>query len=77
MSNMSYCRYRNTLLDLEDCQNVMFDEEDIKNLSLEEERARQQLINLCHEISQDTEDGFDEMLRVSYQRTAAKIEKRN
>ena len=74
MSNMSYCRFRNTLLDLADCQNVMFEEEDIKDLSPEEDRARQQLINLCHEISQVSEDEFDEMLEVIYQKAAVKAE---
>lgn len=60
MANMSYCRFQNTLQDLRNCQAVMFEEDD---LSLEEERARRQLIELCHDIVQDTEDAYEEILR--------------
>ena len=38
MSNMSYCRFRNTLSDLGDCQDALFEE--LFDLSPEEERAR-------------------------------------
>lgn len=48
MSNMSYCRFQNTLNDLRDCQEHMEDE-----LEGEEERARQQLIKVCQEIAGD------------------------
>lgn len=72
MSNMSYCRFRNTLQDLLDCQAVMFEDSD--DLSPEEERARLQLIKLCHELAQDTEDEYEEVLEVARQRTAAQKE---
>ena len=52
MSNMSYCRFRNTLNDLQDCYNNM--EED--DLSIEEKQARQQLIQLCRNIVEEYED---------------------
>lgn len=72
MSNMSYCRFQNTLLDLRDCHEVMFEEDE---LSLEEVRARRQLIELCHDIAQDAEDEYEEMLEVARQRTAKRLGK--
>jgi hypothetical protein len=62
MSNMSYCRFRNTLLDLQDCQENLFDEygNTPSDLSKDEERARKQLIELCKEIAQDIENNGDE-----------------
>ena len=50
MSNMSYCRYRNTLEDLQDCQNYM---EDTEELDWEEARARKWLIKMCVAIAED------------------------
>lgn len=52
MSNMSYCRFRNTLEDLRDCHAHMND----KSLSDEEYKARKQLIELCEEITTEQED---------------------
>lgn len=46
MSNMSYCRFRNTLIDLEDCYDNIND-----NLEGDEEEARKQLIELCCDIA--------------------------
>jgi hypothetical protein len=55
MTNMSYCRFENTLKDLKDCYENM---EGI--LSDSETRARRQLIDLCGDIvdqySSDNED---------------------
>lgn len=40
MANMSYCRFRNTLLDLEDCfNNIMYKAENI-----DDERARMRML---------------------------------
>jgi len=57
MSNMSYCRFRNTLHDLQDCldnivPNMPPDEDDgcQEELSPEEAEARTQLIELCGQI---------------------------
>jgi hypothetical protein len=44
-SNMSYCRFQNTLRDLRDCYYNMND-----NLSGDEDEARQGLIELCEQI---------------------------
>jgi len=43
MSNMSYCRFRNTLADLRDCYDNL--DEDVR--SDEESGARRRLIELC------------------------------
>jgi hypothetical protein len=51
MSNMAYCRFRNTLNDLYDC----FDQMD-EDLSEEESEARKKLINLCKRIADDADD---------------------
>jgi hypothetical protein len=52
MSNLSYCRFRNTSIDLEECQKAL-EEEDLKILSKEERRAARQLILICTEIATD------------------------
>ena len=46
MSNMSYCRFQNTLSDLRDCYEHIEDDD----LSKEEDRARKNLVNLCRDI---------------------------
>lgn len=51
MSNMSYCRFRNTLEDLRDCREHMND----KDLLDDEARARKHLIELCEEITTEQE----------------------
>ena len=51
MSNMSYCRFQNTLRDLEDCRchlNIPND-----SLSDEEAAARKALLELCIDILAD------------------------
>ena len=47
MGNMSYCRFQNTLPDLQDCYENMQDPAD---LSKEERRARRDMIDLCKDI---------------------------
>lgn len=49
MSNMSYCRFSNTLSDLKDCYDNMDDED----ISKEEKEARKKLIKLCERIVDD------------------------
>lgn len=44
--NMSYCRFENTVRDLEDCQEHIND----KDLSAEEQKYRTRLIELCQDI---------------------------
>jgi hypothetical protein len=48
MSNMSYCRFRNTLTDLEDCWENIAD----NDVSADEDEARDKLIKLCKRISE-------------------------
>jgi len=48
MSNMSYCRFENTVLDLIDCRNAI--EEPDEELSFREENAKRELIEICREI---------------------------
>jgi len=50
MSNMSYCRFQNTLHDLEDCYENM---ELHKQSNKEEKEAKEKLIELCKKIVQD------------------------
>ncbi len=58
MSNMSYCRFQNTLSDLRDCYDNMNDTDD---LSLEEIKAYNRLVKLCKEIAEDYgDDELDE-----------------
>jgi hypothetical protein len=52
MSNMSYCRFRNTLEDLQDCEENMGETDE---LSDEETYARKRLIALCKQIADDYE----------------------
>lgn len=50
MSNMSYCRFQNTLNDLHDCADFF----EHKNLSADEHNARSQMIRVMIDI-------FDEL----------------
>ena len=49
MSNMSYCRFVNTVSDLQDCYDHLND----RDLSDREKKARIRLIELCEEITQE------------------------
>ena len=51
MSNMSYCRFQNTLVDLQDCMDELYElDGDLSELSSAEKRAARSLIELCNEI---------------------------
>lgn len=54
MANMSYCRFENTLADLQDCYDAMQNQKP-KNLSKSEQIARNELIELCREICENYE----------------------
>ena len=54
MSNMSYCRFENTLADLRDCNEHM--DEDMEDRSDEEKQAKKNLIKLCKEITSNYGD---------------------
>lgn len=49
MGNMGYCRFHNTVENLEDCQEHMDD----PDLSEEEQKARKRLIRICCDIAMD------------------------
>ena len=53
MSNMSYCRFNNTLGDLRDCEENM-DENAVSSES--ERKARFSLVKLCRKIADDYTD---------------------
>lgn len=55
MSNMSYCRFRNTLNDLQDCYEHIGEDEE-NELSEEEFKAKRNLIDLCVDIA--LEEGY-------------------
>lgn len=59
MSNMSYCRFQNTLSALRDCQSFMSDYLDIDNaaqeISAEEFKAMKALVRLCKTIAEENE----------------------
>jgi hypothetical protein len=52
MSNMSHCRFENTLRDLEDCANHISD----NDLSESEKKFRERLIELCKDIAEEIGD---------------------
>ena len=52
MSNMSYCKFRNTYNDLSDCAE-RWDEIPDKEMDEDELKARKQLINACCDIALD------------------------
>ena len=56
MPNMSYCRFRNTLQDLRDCQQNM--EESLEDDD-DERIARSKLIAVCKEIVDEYSDYED------------------
>ena len=58
MANMSYCRFHNTLIALEDCYEDMQFGNDFSELSLTEQQARNELVALCKKIAEQ----FDEKL---------------
>ena len=49
MANMSYCRFQNTVGDLQDC----WDNIDAGYLSEEEKSARERLIKICVDVALD------------------------
>ena len=60
--NMSYCRYRNTLNDLNDCfeqMDIEYSEDGEDDLSIEESRAKENLIELCAQITDQFNDEYE------------------
>ena len=57
MSNMSYCRFQNTLMVLHECVRALNDMGDYeRELSGDELKACKQLIKLCKQIADDFEE---------------------
>jgi hypothetical protein len=54
-TNMSYCRFQNTLLALQECADAMDDAE----LSEQEALARACLLKLCRQLADDYADDED------------------
>ena len=53
MANMSYCRFQNTVQDLEDCFNAIdeaLDNGEPLDLSTDEQRAFQRMFNLMEDM---------------------------
>ena len=51
MANMSYCRFENTLQDLQDCYEHL----NATDISRSEDRARYDLVELCRQILEEWE----------------------
>lgn len=60
MGNMSYCRFENTLRDLQDCYSAM---RDGLELSDSEQRSFIRMVNLCREITDMYEGCSEEDLK--------------
>jgi hypothetical protein len=58
MPNMSYCRFENTLGDLQDCYDNL-DDTGEGELSDSETKARKRLIEMCCDIACDHGDEVD------------------
>jgi hypothetical protein len=54
MANMSYCRFKNTYQDLEDCAESLR-EKDLSELSESEQKHAIWLIQLCKQIAEEYE----------------------
>ena len=53
MANMSYCRFQNTVMDMQDCFNVIgeaLDNEEPMDLSADEQRAFERMFNLMEDM---------------------------
>mgnify|MGYP007125694611 CR=1 FL=1 len=54
MTNMSYCRFQNTLADLSDCVEFIYDDTALAEASFAERKACAKLVALCKSIAEDT-----------------------
>ena len=62
MANMSYCRFRNTLGDLQDCVCALTETDfTIEPLSYEEMRAAKAMLQVCQEYIDTFEEAFGDM----------------
>ena len=61
MPNMSYCRYENTSLDMQDAVDTLYDSDVDEDLSTHETRGLRTILELAKEIV-DMEDKIDNIL---------------
>ena len=63
MANMSYCRFQNTSIDLDDCVRVLEDAYDLEDLDLsnDEARAMRNMASLCREFL----DNYERLVEMS------------
>ena len=59
MANMKYCRFHNTLMDLQDCYAAAHEYDD-GTLSDAERTAFETLVKLCRNFANDYADDFGE-----------------
>lgn len=72
MSNMSYCRFYNTALDLEDCVYAIKEGEYKDEISKMEVRALENIVALAHEIIEDLKYDIEQIIDNHYESTHAK-----
>ena len=68
MPNMSYCRYENTSLDMQDVVDTLFDTDLDIDLSSSERRGLETILDLARDII-DMEDKINNIISNSYERT--------
>ncbi len=61
MPNMSYCRYENTSLDMQDVVDTLYDSDATEDLSTQEIRGLRTILDLAKDIV-DMEDKIDNIL---------------
>lgn len=61
MANMSYCRFHNTVNDLEDCRDALASG-DISSKT--EKNSAKVLIALCREIADNYDDDYVDVIRI-------------
>jgi hypothetical protein len=67
MPNMSYCRYENTSLDMQDVVDTLFDTDLDIDLSSSERRGLETILDLARDII-DMEDKINNIISNSYER---------
>ena len=65
---MSYCRYENTSLDMQDVVDTLFDTDLDIDLSSSERRGLETILDLARDII-DMEDKINNIISNSYERT--------
>ena len=63
MANMDYCRFQNTVRDMDDCIENIYIKED---MSEEELEARKEFIEKCVEVALDWGDEIDKAVIQDY-----------